>query len=376
MPSRKVAVSDRDGRSGSPAPGHGGREETAADHSRDGQGDGSTGAAPPSLRAGADVALPARAPAPRGGLGSTLSARIADRVATDLASPLAPGLYIVATPIGNLGDVTLRALTTLARVDVVYCEDTRHSSRLLAHYGLSPRLESYHDHNGSSARPRILARLAAGQRIALVSDAGTPLVSDPGYKLVRAVVEAGHAVTSLPGPSAAIAALTLAGLPTDAFTFLGFLPPKSAARRARLQAEAGRDDTILVYEAAHRVGALLADVVASLGDRPVVVARELTKLHEEVRRGCASDLAAAVADMDLKGECVVLIGAAAPGGGATDDDIRSALAALPDETHVKDAARAVADRLGVPRSRVYDIALAVRRAAGTHAAAGETERRL
>ena len=207
-----------------------------------------------------------------------------------LARTLAPGLYTVATPIGNLGDITLRALVTLEKADAVYCEDTRHSRTLLQHYGITRGLRPYHEHNAEKERPRILAELAAGKSVALISDAGTPLISDPGFKLVREAAAAGHVVTSLPGASAVTTALALAGLPTDAFLFAGFLPPRMAARKARLAELAGVPATLVFFEAPQRLEETLADMSAVLGAREAVVARELSKLHEEARRGPLPDL--------------------------------------------------------------------------------------
>src|ERR1700733_5581082 len=198
---------------------------------------------------------------------------------------LAPGLHIVATPIGNLGDITLRALETLAGADVIACEDTRVTHKLLDRYGIARPLTPYHEHNATKARPMLLRRLAEGAAIALVSDAGTPLISDPGYKLVRAAQDAGHGVPALPGASALLAALSVAGLPTDQFLFVGFLPPKQAARRARITELAGIPASLVLFETGPRIAATLADLAAGLGPRQAALCRELTKIHEEVRRG-------------------------------------------------------------------------------------------
>src|SRR5579872_6659473 len=201
------------------------------------------------------------------------------------APKLPAGLYIVATPIGNLGDITVRALAALAGADLIACEDTRVSRKLLDRYAITTPLTPYHDHNAAQARPKLLQKLAEGAAVALVADAGTPLVSDPGLKLVRAAQDAGHAVTALPGPSALLAAIAVAGLPTDEFFFAGFLPAKQAARRARI-AELGRiPATLVLFEAGPRVAASLADLAAGLGPRAAALCRELTKLHEEVRHG-------------------------------------------------------------------------------------------
>src|SRR6185437_4680978 len=204
---------------------------------------------------------------------------------------LAPGLHVVATPIGNLGDITLRALWVLRGADRILCEDTRVTARLLSRYGIVATLEPYHDHNADRVRPAILGRLRRGEKLALVSDAGTPLVSDPGYRLVRDVLAEGLTVTTAPGPSAAIAALTLSGLPPDCFLFAGFLPPRQAARRAALAEWRGLAATLIFYEGPSRVAAALADMADILGDREAAVARELTKLHEETRRGRLATLA-------------------------------------------------------------------------------------
>ncbi|HWN52142.1 MAG TPA: 16S rRNA (cytidine(1402)-2'-O)-methyltransferase, partial [Xanthobacteraceae bacterium] len=196
-----------------------------------------------------------------------------------------PGLYLVATPIGNLSDVTLRALETLAAVEAIACEDSRVTKRLLERYAIATPLVTYHDHNAETARPKILARLEAGAAIALVSDAGTPLISDPGFKLVQAAQAAGHTVTAVPGASAVLAALTASGLPTDRFFFEGFLPAREAARRTRIDELANIPATLVFYETGPRIAAMLNDVAAGLSGRPGAVCRELTKLHEEIRRG-------------------------------------------------------------------------------------------
>src|SRR5262252_2413407 len=201
------------------------------------------------------------------------------------APDAAPGLYLVATPIGNLGDITLRALELLAGVDVIACEDTRVTRKLTERYGITTPLTPYHEHNATEARPRLLARLADGEAVALVSDAGTPLISDPGYKLVRAACEAGHAVTALPGPSSVLAALSVAGLPTDRFFFEGFLPAKQAPRQKRVAELANIPATLVLFESGSRLAATLTDLAATFGKRAAATCRELTKLHEEVRRG-------------------------------------------------------------------------------------------
>jgi 16S rRNA (cytidine1402-2'-O)-methyltransferase len=287
--------------------------------------------------------------------GTALRDRLGGELDRLLARPLAPGLHIVATPIGNLGDITVRALATLAAADIVYCEDTRHSRTLFSHFALGQPLRPYHEHNAESERPRILARLAAGERVALISDAGTPLISDPGYKLARAAIEAGHLVHALPGPCAAIAALTVAGLPTDCFLFAGFLPPRTGQRQSRLQALATVPATLIFYEAPTRVGEALADMAAALGDRTCVIARELTKLHEEVRRGTLATLSLELAGIDLKGEVVIVV---APPGTAEvgDAEIMAALQVALADQSTRDAVRQVTEQLAVARSRVYSMA--------------------
>jgi 16S rRNA (cytidine1402-2'-O)-methyltransferase len=267
-----------------------------------------------------------------------------------------PGLHLVATPIGHLGDITLRALSVLAAADVIYCEDTRHSRKLMARYDIRAPLKPYHEHNAEAERPRILAELTAGRVVALISDAGTPLVSDPGYKLVRDALDAGHNVESLPGPSAALVALTLAGLPTDAFFFAGFLPAKSTARRTRLKELSAVPATLIIYEAPSRIAEMLADARDVLGARKAAVARELTKMHEDVRRGTLNDLAAAFAGQECRGEFVVLIGPPEDME-ASDETIGERLAAVLETMSLRDAAKLVAAELGAPKARVYDLAL-------------------
>jgi 16S rRNA (cytidine1402-2'-O)-methyltransferase len=219
----------------------------------------------------------------------------------------APGvLYVVATPIGNLDDITLRALATLREADILAAEDTRHTRKLLTRHGIHAQLTSYHDHNKEEKAPVLIARLRAGQSVALVTDAGTPLVADPGFFLVRECHRAGLKVVPVPGPCAATAALSAAGLPTDAYTFLGYLPPRSAARRRRLEALAEHPHTLVLYESPHRLPRCLADALAALGDREAAVCRELTKLHEEIVRGPLSELAARYAK-GVKGEITLLI---------------------------------------------------------------------
>lgn len=281
------------------------------------------------------------------------------------AEPVAAGLHIVATPIGNLRDISLRALVTLASVDAVLAEDTRVSRTLMSHYGLTTPLIAYHEHNAEAMRPRILARLKAGGSLALISDAGTPLVSDPGYKLVEALVGEGIGLTCAPGASALLAALVLAGLPTDRFFFEGFLPPRPAARRARLQELGSVPGTLVFYESPRRLSAMLTEAAALYGPRQAAVARELTKFYETVRRGSLAELAGIFADEETpRGEIVVLIGPPAAGtadhdtaDGAIDAGLRAALAKLT----LKEAVAQVTAATGQPRRRVYARALELTR---------------
>jgi len=273
---------------------------------------------------------------------------------------LAPGLHVVATPIGNLGDITLRALEALAGADVIACEDTRITHKLLERYAIATPLTPYHEHNAAKARSVLLRRLAEGEAIALVSDAGTPLISDPGYKLVRAARDAGHAVTALPGASAVLTALALAGLPTDRFLFAGFLPPKETARRARIAELARVPATLVLFESGPRLGASLADLAAGLGTgREAALCRELTKLHEEIRRGDLAGLAETYAHQTPRGEIVLVIAppgeAQAVSAAETETLLRQALARV----SLKDAVGEVADATGLPRREVYQQALAL-----------------
>jgi 16S rRNA (cytidine1402-2'-O)-methyltransferase len=276
------------------------------------------------------------------------------------AGKAAPGLHIVATPIGNLGDITLRALATLAGADLIACEDTRVTRKLLDRYAIATPLTPYHDHNATAARPRLLQRLAEGAAIALVSDAGTPLVSDPGFKLVRAVQEAGYSVTSLPGASAPLAALAVAGLPTDQFFFAGFLPPKQTARRARIAELARIPATLVFFETGPRVAATLADLAAGLGSREAALCRELTKLHEEVRRGDLETLARTyAAGGELRGEIVLVIAPPAAQEQPSADDAETLLRQALARVSLKDAVGEVALATGLSRRDLYQRALAL-----------------
>jgi 16S rRNA (cytidine1402-2'-O)-methyltransferase len=279
------------------------------------------------------------------------------------AEPLAPGLHIVATPIGNLKDISFRALSTLAAADAVLAEDTRTSKTLLAHYGIATPLLPYHEHNAAQMRPKILEKLRQGGKLALISDAGTPLVSDPGYKLVAELVAEGLPVTGIPGPSAVLAALVLAGLPTDRFFFEGFLPPKSAARKARLTELSTIPGTLVFFESPRRLAEMLGDAAMVLGERPGAVARELTKYYENVRRGALSELAAHYGESEeARGEIVVIIGppdaaALAPSGATLDEALRAALETL----SLKEAVAQVTAASGQPRRLVYARALELTR---------------
>jgi 16S rRNA (cytidine1402-2'-O)-methyltransferase len=275
--------------------------------------------------------------------------------------PLEPGLHLVATPIGNLGDITLRALWVLRSVDRILCEDTRVTARLLAHFGIDKRLDPYHDHNADRVRPVVLAALKRGETLALVSDAGTPLVSDPGYKLVREAIAEGLPVTAAPGPSAALTALVLSGLPPDAFLFAGFLPPRSTARRNALAGWRSIAATLVFFEGPSRLAGCLADMADVLGDRPAAIARELTKRHQEMRRGTLMELGAHFRTAPApRGEIVIVVGPPlTPAPEAGDLDTR--LDALLAEKSLRDAVVALAAETGMARRVLYDRALARQR---------------
>ncbi len=263
----------------------------------------------------------------------------------------------MATPIGNLGDITLRALETLAGVDIIACEDTRITRRLTERYAITAELKPYHEHNAALVRPKILERLAQGASIALVSDAGTPLISDPGFKLVREVCAAGHQVIALPGPSSVLSALSVAALPTDRFFFEGFLPPKAAARRARLTELSRIDATLVMFESGNRVQDTLRDLAGIMGARDAAICREMTKLHEDIRRAPISELAKAADTLETRGEFVLVIGP--PAGAqimaedALDDLLRSSL----QRDSVKDAVAHAVELSGRPRREIYARAL-------------------
>ncbi len=271
------------------------------------------------------------------------------------APSLPPGLYIVATPIGNLGDISIRALGTLAASDMILAEDKRISKGLLTHYGIKTKMVSYHEHNAEAMRPEIMEKLAAGMSIAQISDAGTPLISDPGFKLVEAALEGGQSVVPIPGASAILTAIVGAGLPTDKFYFEGFLPNKSSERRRRIRELETVPGTLVFFEAPHRVQESLGDLAAVLGDRPAAAARELTKKFEEIRRGSLNELAQAYADgAEMRGEFVLLVGASRhEQKELSDADIDTHLHATMLVHSAKDAAAIVASDLGLPKRQVY-----------------------
>jgi 16S rRNA (cytidine1402-2'-O)-methyltransferase len=282
--------------------------------------------------------------------------RLEEVNASLMDKPLSPGLHIVATPIGNLGDLSPRAAETLRNADRILVEDSRVTAKLLAHIGVKKPMLRYDDHSSEAERTAIIARLAS-EAIALVSDAGTPLISDPGYKLVRAARAAGHAVHTVPGPSAAIAALTLAALPTDRFLFLGFLPAKAKARADAIGEIAAVRATLVLYESGPRLGDTLAALAEQLGTREAAVAREISKLHEECVTGSLSELAARFAEVAPKGEIVIVVGPPTAGESATEEQLDAALHEALTRLSPSRAAAEVATALGVPRKRAYARAL-------------------
>ncbi|UJQ93494.1 16S rRNA (cytidine(1402)-2'-O)-methyltransferase [Mariluticola halotolerans] len=282
-----------------------------------------------------------------------------------LAAPaLAPGLYIVATPIGNLRDITIRALETLAAADMILCEDTRQSARLLTHYGIKTHRSALHEHNERERMGNIVTRLGEGQAIALISDAGTPLLSDPGFPLVRAVREAGFEVFAVPGASALLAALTVAGLPTDRFSFIGFLPPKQGARANMLRPLANNAETLVFYESPRRLAATLEAMIKVFGpEREAAVALELTKRFERVERGTLAELHTFYTEDDTKGEAVILVSGAVPG--AVDSaDWEAALAKAMEDQPLRAAVDEISTLFSLKRKQVYDAALALRQTKG------------
>jgi len=273
---------------------------------------------------------------------------------------LASGLHLVATPIGNLGDVTQRALWVLRGVDRILCEDTRVTARLLARYGINKPLDPYHDHNADRVRPAILDALRRGEKLALVADAGTPLVSDPGFKLVRAALAEDLPVTAAPGPSAALTALILSGLPPEIFLFAGFLPPRSAARRRALANWAGLAATLIFFEGPSRLAASLADMEEILGERKAAVARELTKRHEEIRRGGLGELAEHYRSAGApRGEAVIVVGPPELATPAVASDVDRRLRALLAGHSLRDAVAQLAAETGIARRTLYERALAL-----------------
>lgn len=276
------------------------------------------------------------------------------------APALAPGLYVVATPIGNLRDITLRALETLAAADLILCEDTRTSARLLDHYGISAKKQAFHDHNERGKADDIAARIAAGAAIALISDAGTPLLSDPGFPLIRALAEQDLPVFPIPGASALLSALVIAGLPTDAFAFHGFLPSKAGARANALKKHADSRETLVFYESPRRLAATLATMADTLGDRQAVVALELTKRFERTRRGSLAELAALFGGEETKGEAVIVVSGASEPAGPDAADWQAALQQAMQSQKLREAVDEVANRFGLKRKEVYDAALALK----------------
>ncbi|WP_026622056.1 16S rRNA (cytidine1402-2'-O)-methyltransferase [Ensifer sp. WSM1721] len=276
--------------------------------------------------------------------------------ATVPARPLEPALYLVATPIGNLADITLRALETIAGADVLACEDTRVTRVLLDRYGIVNRPFAYHEHNAAEAGPRLIAALAEGKSVALVSDAGTPLVSDPGYRLAQLAIDAGHRVVPVPGPSAPLAALVGSGLPSDAFLFAGFLPTKDKAKRDRLEELAGVPATLLFFESPHRIAATVAAAAEVLGeDRKAVVCRELTKAFEEFRRGTLEELKAFYDEgASVRGEIVLVIGPPQARPAPEQADVDTLLKALARDMPMGKAATEAARRTGLARKELYD----------------------
>jgi len=276
-----------------------------------------------------------------------------------------PGaLYVVATPIGNRDDITLRALNILGQVDLIAAEDTRHTGRLLAHHNLKRPLIAYHEHNESERTPDLMARLKAGVSIALVSNAGTPSVSDPGFRLIQAAIGGGINVIPIPGVSAVITALSVAGLPTDAFVFVGFLAPKKAKRLKQLQELADLPRTIVFYESPRRILSLLAEIISVMGDRSAVLCREMTKLYEEFIRGQLSDILARLTSRSvIKGECTLLVTGNRETKDVSLEAVRSEIAKSLETTKssLSDVSKTIAKKYGLPKNIVYDEALKLKR---------------
>lgn len=281
---------------------------------------------------------------------------------TQMTAPdLEPGLYLVATPIGNLKDISIRALETLAAADLVLCEDTRHSARLLDHYAIRAKKVALHAHNEDTRSQALVEEIAGGRAVALISDAGTPLLSDPGFPLVRACRQINVPVTAIPGASALLAGLTVSGLTTNQFGFVGFLPPKSGARRAAIEALSARQDTLVFYESPRRLAATLADMADIFGsDRMAAVALELTKRFERVEKGTLGELADLFGQSDTKGEAVILVEGAADAPAASEEDWMSALKAELDEGSLREAVDSVTAQFNLKRKQVYNAALALK----------------
>ena len=281
--------------------------------------------------------------------------------------PIPSGLYVVATPIGNLEDITLRAIRILTGVDLIAAEDTRHTARLLTHYRIKTPLISCHEHNERQRSVELIDKIRSGGSVALVSDAGTPSVSDPGYRLVRAAVEEGLDVFPVPGVSAAIAALCASGLPTDAFLFIGFVPKKGGGRKELLESLATESRTLVFYESPRRLAALLEAVESAMGDRQAVLARELTKLHEEFIRGSLSEIRSILEErQQVKGECTLLVAGATAEASVSDAQLEKALRralARPD-ARLSSIAKAISQQYNLPRKKVYEMALAIQKESG------------
>ncbi|MEI7599288.1 MAG: 16S rRNA (cytidine(1402)-2'-O)-methyltransferase [Aestuariivirga sp.] len=281
------------------------------------------------------------------------------------AEPLAPGLYVVATPIGNLGDMTIRALATLAAAETVLCEDTRTSAKLMERFAIKAKLWSYHEHNAQKVRPEILARLQQGATIALISDAGMPLISDPGYRLVKEAVELGIPVTACPGPSAVLTGLALSGLPTDRFLFAGFVPQKQGERKKLFAEFAKLKATLIFFESPHRIIETLHDLATALPGRHIAVTRELTKLHEEVLRGAAAEIATQLeARPSVKGEITLLVGPPEGEEEVSETELENAITNALAEMPASKAASELAKRFNLNRSDVYQRILSRREGDG------------
>ncbi len=285
------------------------------------------------------------------------------QLSRQLASDLPAGLYLVATPIGNLADISLRALGILSNADLIYCEDKRHSAKLLNHYGIRGKLLSYHEHNADRELEPLLDHIIEGKSVALISDAGTPLVSDPGFKLVVEAKQRDLLVVAIPGASAPITALVSAGLPTDSFLFAGFLPPKKAARKKRLLEFVSSQATLIFFESPKRLKASLRDFTECFGDRRAAIARELTKLHETVLAGTLAELAVHFEQQEvIKGEIVIVVAAADKDAAVlSEEELAKELAVELQESSLRDAVAAICAKFDLPRSKVYNLAVSVKK---------------